>query len=255
MSIRVPADLLYLRPGRSGRWGGGEAQLSDTELLANMARSLARIEALRTISSGIITRSVVIGTTPTLIILSPEPRACTIINPTPAVGLTTTATFFSSAISSAGNSQVSPVGVSNYDSMHFFASVTNASGLILNLITQVQSPVTDNWIDVQDLVPAGITTNGDIYVALANFGIVTQFAVRWTITGSCTLSLGYALKGGLGGSSQGSVNTVFLGNVGVSLNAGYPLLEGQYRDYNFLENAGMYGIAEQNVTISVVEYL
>jgi hypothetical protein len=97
--------------------------------------------------------------------------------------------------------------------MHFFASILNAAGLTLNLIYQVQSPINGNWIDVQDIVPAGITANGDIYANLANFGIVTNFAVRWTIVGSCTLKLGYALKGGLGGSSQGSVNTAYLGNL------------------------------------------
>lgn len=248
----VPDDIKYLKPAYPREEVDGLGNPIDP--LDQMASDIHRLMALRTITTGFTSRVVAIGTTPTLIVSATRDRAYTIINPTPAVGLTTTATFFNSAISVAGNSQLVPVGVSNYDTMHFFASVTNAVGLTLNLIYQVQSPINGNWIDVQDIVPAGITSNGDIYAGLGSFGIVTGFAVRWTIVGSCKLSMGYALKGGLGGSSQGSINTVFLGNRGVNSTTGFPLLEGLSRDYSFLENAEMYGIANQNVNINVVEY-
>jgi hypothetical protein len=256
MSIRVPADLLYLRPGRSGQWGGGEPQLSDIELLSSIADSTNRLASLRTISYAMTSRAVTVGTTPTLILSAPRDRAYTIINPTAAVGLTTSGIFYpATAISAAGNSQSTPLGVANYDSLHLFVNVSDASGLTLNIVVQVQSPINDTWIDVQDVVPAGITTNGDFYFNLGNFGVTTQFAIRWTITGTCTLSAGYVLKGGLGGSSTGSVNTVFLGDTGVSLQAGYPLLEGQSKDFNVLENGVIYAIASQSVIINVIELM
>lgn len=220
----------------------------------DMASYLELLASFRTITKSLNTRLVSVGTKPTLLVKAPTSRSYTIINPTPAVGLTTSATFFNSAISAAGNTQNIPVGVANYDTMHFFASITNAVGLTLNIIVMVQSPITGNWIDTQDINPVGFTANGDIYANVGNFGIATNFAVRWTITGTCTLALGYVLKGGLGGSSQGSVNTIFLGNSGVSVTTGFPLLEGQSRDYNFRENAEMYAVALNPVTVNIIEY-
>jgi hypothetical protein len=251
----MPADILARKLGYGSKHTVTSA-LPNPEAKAEdeMTGYLKLLASFRTITKSLVTRAVTITTQPTLIVRATEPRSYTIINPTPAIGLTTTATFFNGNIAVAGNTQLTPVGVSNYDTMHFFAAISNAAGLTLNLIVQVQNPITGNWIDTQDIVPAGITANGDIYANLSNFGIVTNFAVRWTIAGSCTLALGYALKGGLGGSSQGSVNTVFLGNSGVTLNTGFPLLEGQFRDYNFRENAEMYATALQTVSINIIEY-
>jgi hypothetical protein len=252
---RVPADLLYFRPGKSGEWDNSVVQPSEIALLASIADSTNRLASLRTISYAMTSRLVTVGTTPTLILQSPRDRAYTIINPTAAVGLTTSGVFFSDIISAAGNSQSTPLGVANYDSLHLFVEVTEASGLTLNVISQVQNPINSGWIDVQDVVSAGITTNGNFYFNMGNFGVATQFAIRWTISGSCVLSAGYVLKGGLGGSSTGSANTVFLGDTGVSVQAGYPLLEGQSRDFNVLENGVIYGIAAQNVNINIIELM
>jgi hypothetical protein len=253
--MRVPTDVLFFKPGRSGQWGE-EPQPSIAGLLASIADSTNRLASLRTISYAMTSRSIVVGTTPTLILNAPRDRAYTIINPTAAVGLTTSGLLFQPlSISAAGNSQNVPLGVANYDSLHLFINVANASGLTLNVISQVSNIINNNWIDVQDVVPQGITTNGDFYFNMGNFGVATQFAVRCTISGSCTLSVGYVLKGGLGGSSTGSVNTVFLGDTGVSLQAGYPLLEGQSRDFNVLENGVIYGIAAQSTTINVIELM
>jgi len=252
----VPADLLFFRPGRSGQWDSQVAQPSIIDLLASIADSTNRLASLRTISYAMTSRSVVVGTTPTLILQAPRDRAYTIINPTAAVGLTVSGLLFEPLnVSAAGNSQNVPLGVANYDSLHLFMNVSSAIGLTLNVISQVQNPINNNWIDVQDVVPQSITANGDFYFNMGSFGIATQFAVRWTIVGSCDLSVGYVLKGGLGGSSAGSVNTVFLGDTGVSLQAGYPLLEGQSKDFNVLESGVIYGIAPQNVTVNIIELM
>jgi hypothetical protein len=134
-----------------------------------------------------------------------------------------------------------------------YINISNAVGLTLNVIAQTISPINGVWVDVQDVNPAGFTANTDSYFALGNFGVTTQFAIRWTIAGSCTLTAGHVLKGGLGGSSSGSANTVFIGNRGVTIQAGYPILEGQFRDFYLLEGAELWGVANGTVTLNIIE--
>jgi hypothetical protein len=249
----VPTDIRFLRPGQvseSQDQFGQPAPPPD-----RMAEDIHRLVSLRTITTGITSRAVVITSSPTLIVRAPRDRAYTIINPTPSIGLTSSGTFLAATnLVAAGNSQAKPLGVSNYDTLHLFFNVANAAGLTLNVIAQVLSPINNVWIDVQDLVPAGITANADVYFNLGNFGITTQFALRWTIVGTCTLTAGFVLKGGLGGSSAGLANTIFIGNSGVNVQAGYPILEGQFRDFYMAENAELWGVVNStSVSVNVIE--
>lgn len=247
----VPADIRNLRPGFSRSEEDGLGNPVDP---GQMAADIHRLASLRMITTGITSRSVVVTSQPTLLIRSPRDRAYTIINPTPSIGLTSSGIFLpAKVISVAGNSQATPLGVSNYDSLHLYINIANAAGLTMNIIAQTISPINSVWVDVQDIYPAGFTANTDSYFSLGNFGVTTQFALRWTIVGTCTLTAGFVLKGGLGGSSSGLANTVFIGNNGVTLQSGYPILEGQFRDFYLSENAELWGIVNNSVTINIIE--
>jgi len=259
----IPPDIRYRRLNESEGEGGGSGQ-QDPPYIGpggefasspnQMAEDIHRLVSLRTITTGITSRSVTITSQPTLIVRAPRDRAYTIINPTPSIGLTSSGLFIATNLAGAGNSQGAPLGVSNYDTLHLYLNIANAVGLTLNIIAQTISPINSVWIDVQDLVPAGINSNADVYFNLGNFGITTQFALRWTIVGTCTLTAGFVLKGGLGGSSTGTANTVFLGNSGVNVQAGYPILEGQFRDFYMMENAELWGVVSSaSVKVNVIE--
>ena len=255
----IPPDIRWqLGYGEEGNAGSAsgieEPPVSSNDYLSEIARNTYRLASLRMITQGITARSVTIASTPTLVIRAPRDRAYTIINPTASIGLTTSAILMNpTAIAVAGNTQATPLGVANYDSLHLFLSVASASGLILNVISQVRSPINNGWIDVQDVYPSNITGNSEFYFNLGNFGIVGEFAVRWTITGSCVLAVGYTLKGGLGGSSGGISNTIYLGNSGVTIQSGYPILEGQWRDFYLAENAELWAVSLNTIIVNVIE--
>lgn len=253
--VWTPQDIQSLSPGRIIK--DTDENGNPPDLQGQMAADIHTLASLRTITTGIISRSVVVTNKPTQIILANVGQAFTIINPTPSIGLTSSGIFYpATAIVASGSTQASPLGVSNYDTMHLFVNISNASGLSINLINQTLSPINGVWCDVQDINGGtAITTNTDGYFALGNFGVATQFAMRWILnTGTCTLTFGYILKGGLGGSPNGIANTVYLGNNGVTAQAGYPILEGQFRDFYLRENARLWGVTGgATVTLNVIE--
>ena len=253
----TPPDIVRLNPTQVFPDVDAEGNPANpADLQAQMAEDIHTLASLRTITTGIISRSVTVTGNATQIILAQADQGFTLINPTPSIGLTSSGIFYPATnISGAGgNTQASPLGVSNYDTLHLFVNIANASGLTLHLITQALSPINNVWVDVQDIYDAGFGANTDAYFELGNFGVTTQFAVRWTLSGTCTLTLGYVLKGGLGGSPNGIANTVYLGNTGVTQQAGYPILEGQFRDFYLKENAQLWGVTGgATVTLNVIE--
>ena len=255
----TPPDIVRLNPTQVFPDVDAEGNPANpADLQAQMAIDIHTLASLRTITTGIISRSVTVTGNATQIILAQADQGFTLINPTPSIGLTSSGIFYPATnISGAGgNTQASPLGVSNYDSLHLYVNIANAAGLSINLIAQTISPINGTWIDVQDVNGGtAIVANSDGYFALGNFGVTTQFAMRWIVnSGTCTLTLGYVLKGGLGGSPNGIANTVYLGNTGVTRQAGYPILEGQFRDFYLKENAQLWGVTGgATVTLNVIE--
>lgn len=230
-----------------------------TRLMEIMARNLEVLGSMRIINRGITTRKITVLSTPTLIMSSTVPSAITIINPTPTVGLTTSTQYLPAGTSFAatGNTQATPIGVANYDSLHLFINVTVIAGTF-NFVAQCKDELTGTWVDVQDIVPAGITATGNYYGFFSGLGIVSNFALRWTDNGgggAMTASIGYTVKNGLGGSSTGAASTIFIGGAGVTRFGGYPILEGQYRDFNMRENVDLYAVSGgEDVDINIIEF-
>jgi hypothetical protein len=226
-----------------------------------MAYNMEILGSMRIIGRGVTTRSISITNQPTRIMQTSSPQGITIINPTPTIGLTSSFALYPAGtlFNATGNSQLTPIGVANYDSMHLFITVTGVGGGgNINVIAQAKDELTGAWVDVQDIVPAGITAAGTYYGFFSGLGIASNFALRWTDNGgggSMTASIGYTLKNGLGGTSSGTANTVYIGGNGVSQYSGYPILEGQFRDFNLRENVDLFGVTGGGiVSINLIEF-
>jgi hypothetical protein len=232
-------------------------------LLRDVNDSLKALASYRTLSKGIVTRSVDISSTPVKLIQASQDRSYTIVNPTAAIGLTTDAQLYGAGtvLNADGNSQSTPIYVANYDSLHLHMNVTAVGGApAVDVFAQTYDPLSATWVDVQAISPpGGIATTGNYYSFFSGLGINGRFALRWATTGawgSLTLSIGYTLKNGLGGNSAGTAQTVFLGNQNVTRFTGYPLLEGQYRDWYMRENAELFGVCQSGtVTVNIIEYI
>jgi len=267
VDFRTPDDIQLYRRGAGDQASDRKSYLDlnptdpdyKTRLLEIMAYNMEILGSLRIIGRGITTRSVLITPRPTLIIQTSAPQGITIINPSPAVGLTTSFPYIvpGTVFSLTGDTKANPIGVANYDSLHLFINVTGATGTF-NFTAMAKDELTGAWVDVQDIVPAGISSTGVFYGFFSGLGVVSNFALKWTDNGgggSLTASIGYTLKNGLGGTSAGGATTVFIGSDGVSSFSGYPILEGQYRDFNMRENVSLYGITGGgNVSINIIEF-
>ena len=194
-----------------------------------------------------------VTTTPTLLIDSAFAWPYLILNPSKTTGLTTTVTGFSGTVVAAGNSQVTPgsIGVSGFYAGHYQLDVTAVTGT-WDIIAQSYDVISAKWFDTQTIF-AGVAATGQYYASVGTLGIATDLAFRWnpTAAGSLTFSLAAVLKGGLGGSSAGLAQVVYLGSQGVTTTSGFPLLEGQKQPFIIPEGVQLWGVAGTNIDIRV----
>lgn len=201
------------------------------------------------LSRGLNGRSVTVGTTPVLLVDSTYPQSYLVLNPSKTTGLTTTVTGYSGTVNAAGNSQAFPIGVSGFYAAHYHLDVTAVVGT-WDVIAQSYDGISGKWFDVQTIF-SGIAATGQYYSAVGTLGIATDLAFRWvpTAAGSMTFSLASVLKGGLGGSSAGLSQVVYLGNEDVTSVSGYPLLEGNRQAFVIPEGVRLWGVALTNIDI------
>ena len=259
----IPFDL---RNYKKNSWGASErasqnaTPANDSAIFEDMASSLRVLTALRTVGRGTSTRVIAVGTSPVSILKSSKGQGCTIINPTTAIGLTSTTTILPSTVIVAdGNTQLTSLGVANYDSLQLFLNVSAiVGGPSLEVYAQAQDPMSLAWVDTQLIF--SVATTGTSYANLGNNGVATNFALRWVLTAvgaeSITVTVSAVLKGGLGGNASGSTasSTVYIGVQGVTTTAGWPLLEGQSRDIFVEENSELFAIADTTANIKVIEW-
>lgn len=188
------------------------------------------------------TLTINIGTTPTLILKPPHELPYIFANPSLSIGVTSSNILIGSTgpiyqtINAAGNSQANPIGVSSYAEMHMHFRVNSIVGTpSLNIYTQSKDPGSGEWFDIQTLF-SGITGVGNYYASIGNFGIVTDFAIRWDGTlspvvpgpeASLACMLTTTLKGGTEKAAGGLARTIYIGGPDVNSNNGYPIFEGQ----------------------------
>lgn len=223
-------------------------------LVSKIANDTGMLVATQSIDRGLIGRSVTVGTDPVRIIQATYPRAYIIMNPSLIVGGTAVGTIAASALRAVdGNSQADAIGVANYRDLHLFLDVTATAAGTLDVYAQALDPVSLNWADTQ-LLYSGIATTGTFYANPGSLGLATDLALRWVITGgSLTFSIGYVLKEGLPGTGAGVGKTLYIGNSGVSVEAGFPLLEGQSRAFFMKENTELWAVANTSLDLRVFE--
>jgi hypothetical protein len=215
-----------------------------------------------------VSRFVVVGLIPTLIHDAVRNQNIMITNPSPlgfggvpsASGLVTQQV----AVVGAGNSEALPIGVGNYMDLHLFLNITAiAAGTTWSFFNVVQDPVTLQWVDSQALIAAVTPAivagwiNASFYANPIGFGNGIQFAIRWTLdagAGAISFTVSYILKLATAGSSGGVSQIVYLGsNSGISVAAGYPLLENSEKIFQIVEGTQVWGIARIPVLINVLE--
>lgn len=258
-SETLPIDLMPFEPSvRQGlRVAGSPGGMLDSDsLLQKIADDTGIIASTSILDRGLVGTSVTVDTTPTLIIRSVFNRGYIILNPSTIVGTTSTGTILASASrATTGNTQATALSVSNYRDLHLFLDVTAVpgAGATLDIFSQALDPVSAKYADIQNIFPA-ITATGTYYANIGSLGLVTDFAIRWAISaGNFTFSIGFALKEGLPGTSNGLSKTIYLGNSGVSTVSGFPILEGQSRSFYARENTELWAVASAELDLRIFE--
>ena len=217
------------------------------DVLLNVDKNLAILAKLNSFAKGGVSRTVTIGTTPTLIHTSPRAKAIILFNPSLSSGITTSGTLLASGTHAASNTQATPLSVANFERLSLFLDITITGGAT-NTITinaQSQDQLSTNWATTQSDLFSAPYAVGTYYASLGTLGIDVSFAVSWTIgAGTPTWSLGYTLKSGLPGTSGGVASTIFIGNSdGLSSSSGFPLFSGDRLPLVVTGNSEVWGVA------------
>lgn len=240
---KVVPGTMFMKPG-SEKAKQYERDIILKRILENSDTQVATLVVTR----GMIGRNISIGTTPVRVIQSQFLRGYIITNVTPSVGLTTTGTILGSALraaSSSGTTQTNPTGVASYREMKLFLNISASGTGVVNVDAQTKDPLSGTWITTQSDIFSSPSAVGGYYADLGSLGVDSDFAVSWSVSsaGSSTFSIGYILKDGLSGSSAGLSNTIYLGGMGVTSTAGYPLSEGSDLKLFFAPNAELWAVS------------
>lgn len=245
---RVPPDL-FARPVREGMpTGQGEVRRDvPGQVFPGTALYLGR---------GFQGRSVQISTASILVIPASYSIVYLILNPSRSVGLTNFGDVQNTLTTAvAGNTQATPIGVANFLTLRLMLEVTANVGT-WDFIAQTRNPMSGIWIDSQTVFAGVFAAATTLYANVGGFGNDVDFAMRWNpvAPGAITFRLSYVLKEGTIGSGAGASQTLFIGpNDGVSSVSGYPILEGQEKQFIVGEGVEVWGIGLSSFIINTFE--
>jgi hypothetical protein len=226
--------------------GAGPFDLS--QYIPGIAKDVNAIASTVVLDRGLIGRVVLVPNTPVEIINAQYLRGYLLLNPALAVGLTSAGTLLSSTNLSSAVSpfSTSALGVANYLTLRLTLTVTGFAGVgTVTFDGQTLDP-TDGvtWITTQTVF--SVTGNGTFYANLGTLGVDTDFRLFITIPAGVTLTakVGFVLKDGLEGTSSGQAQTIFIGQNGVTPEAGYPLLSGREKAFYLRENTRLFAVTD-----------
>lgn len=260
----MPIDLLprtleeYVRNADGSISPAGQLASLTDELLKKIQQDTNIISSTLVISRGLLGRNVTVTTTPQLIIDAQFLRGYILLNPNQLAGATAAGTLLASASRGAATANLTgnsaTLGVANYLEGHFFVSITAISGGAAVTVTlQALDPTSGSWFDVQALV-SGVLVTGNTYAYVGSVGVGTDLRVSWSITaGDATFSVGYTLKNGLIGTSSGLSQTIYIGGPGVTVESGFPILNGQSERFFLKENVQLYAVANATLPMKIFE--
>lgn len=265
----APDLVRYGAQGKSPTPINPEDFLSMSEWLAKISSATERTASIHTLTHGLAGRPVTIGTDRVSVIKAERLKSYILLNPSIGVGLTTTATGMASTALVAsgagaditGNTNATPVDVSTYREAHVFVNITNThtGASAVSVWAQAQDPESGLWADAQSIV-ATETAVGTYYAALGGVGVTRDLSFRYVVaetpgTAQATFSIGVVLKDGLSRSAEQALsNSIYLGPNGVSVENGFPLLEGTSIPFYIRENLELFAVSRvEGLTLRVFE--
>ena len=226
--------------------------------LDRIARDTNIMSSIATLKRGLFGRTLTITTTPQLIVNAEYLRGYIFLNPNELAGTTSAGTMLASASRGAATANLTgnsaALGVANFLGAHFFVNISAISGgADVTIVLQALDPVSGLWFDVQDLV-TGVLITGQTYAFVDALGVATDARVRWAMgAGDATFSVGFVLKNGLAGTSAGISQTIFLGSAGVTVQSGFPLLNGDKEKFFLQEGVRLYAVANASLPMKIFE--
>lgn len=234
---------------------GGRSALD--QYLERIAKDTDILASVTLLKRGLFGRTVEVTTTPQLIVNAEFLRGYIFLNPNELAGATAAGTLLASTSRGAATADLTgnsaTLGVANFLDGHFYINVTAVSGgALVTIVLQALDPTSGTWIDVQDLTTAvGVSST---YAYVGSVGVGTDLRVRWSLgAGDATFSVGYNLKNGLAGTSAGLSQTIFLGGPEVSVESGFPLLNGQSERFFLQENVQLWAVANATLPFKIFE--
>lgn len=230
--------------------GGTGDPVSD--LLSRIARDTNQIASTVVLRRGLLGRTVFVTTTPQLVINAEYLRGYIILNPNEVAGATSAGTLLESA-SRTGTGDSAALGVANFLNAHYFLDLSAITAGTVDITLEVLDPVSGNWAEVQQIFSTGAV--GTYYEEVGTLGTPTDVRVSWEVTGggTATFSVGFVLKNGLVGTSAGTLQTIFLGGPGVTVESGFPLLNGVDKTFFLEENLQLYAVANATLPLKIFE--
>lgn len=250
-----PVDEYTRNPDGTISSGGAMSPLD--MYLERIARDTNILASVTLLKRGLFGRTMTITTTPQLVVNAEFLRGYIFLNPNETAGTTAAGTLLASTSRGAATANLTgtstTLGVANFLDGHFYINVTAVSGgALVTIVLQALDPTSGAWVDVQDLTTAvGISST---YAFVGHVGVGTDLRVRWSLgAGDATFSVGFNLKNGLAGTSAGLSQTIFLGGPEVSVDSGFPLLNGQSERFFLQENVQLWAVANATLPFKIFE--
>ena len=227
-------------------------------------RRYQTVASIVTFGKTAITRQVLVGTTPTLLITTSRPMAYILTNPASTITstvITTTATVEQIILGLAarmGINQVTPfIDTTNYTDIHLYLTIQSITGNSKLTVEFLEQDTLGNPY-ISTVEWKNLNTLGNRYTVLQTFGVGRRFAVRWSVsgTGSITFAINAVLKKPLiinSVTSGGAAGLILIGNAGVTTSSGFALVPGERFLTTMPENTKMFGIAESPLPIHILE--
>jgi hypothetical protein len=189
--------------------------------------------------------SIIVGTSPVLLLEESCSRPALILNTTRQTGQTKAVSGFSGTLAAAGTTQATPVNCAGYETAHLHLTISAIAGT-WDIYTQSYDSLQGVWYDSQMVYNALALTTDSGYDHIGTLGVAEQLAFRFdpTAPGAITAELTVTLKGGTGTGLLSSLGIVHLGNRSVNPVSGFPLLPSQYQIFQLEEGTQMWGISD-----------
>jgi len=222
-------------------------------LVGRIARDTGVLSSVAMLKRGLLGRTVTITTEPQMIVTAEYLRGYIFLNPNELAGATSAGTILASAARTATGSSTS-IGVANFLQAHYYLSITNITGGgNLTITLETLDPASGNWAVAQTLFSA-VASTGTTYAYVGELGTATDARISWSVSvGTITFSVGFVLKNGLVGTSSGISQTIYLGGPGVTVESGFPLLNGQNEKFFLEENLQLFAVANATLPLKIFE--